>query len=158
MSVEMACLYAAMVLALVHLTAASFSFKGQVGNRYTVGPRDEDLRPAGIAGRLDRAQRNFLETFPVFVAAVLMVHLLERGGSMSVAGALLYAAGRGLYLPLYAWGIPWLRSLSWNVATIGLVLVMVQIVAFEPRGPGQATSGTLETGPFGPSPLRERPG
>ncbi|MDP2329792.1 MAG: MAPEG family protein [Reyranella sp.] len=128
MSVEMGCLYAAMVLALVHLTAASFSFKAQVGNRYTVGPRDEDLRPTGLAGRLDRAQRNFLETFPVFVAAVLMAHLLDRSGVMSAAGALFYIGGRTLFLPLYAWGVPWLRTFAWNIATLGLVLVMVQLV------------------------------
>jgi uncharacterized MAPEG superfamily protein len=128
MSVEMGCLFAAMVLALVHLTAASFSFKAQVGNRYTVGPRNEDLRPAGLAGRLDRAQRNFLETFPVFVAAVLMAHLLDRSGVMSAVGALLYIGGRTLFLPLYAWGVPWLRTFAWNIATLGLVLVMVQLV------------------------------
>lgn len=129
MTVEMACLYAAMVLGLVHLTAASFSLKAQVGNRYTVGPRDEDLRPTGVAARLDRAHRNFMETFAVFAAAVLMGHLLERGGILSTAGSLMYIAGRGAYLPLYALGIPWLRTLSWNFATLGLVLVMVPIVA-----------------------------
>ena len=129
MSAEMGCLYAAMVLALVHLTAASFSFKAQVENRYTVGPRDEDLRPTGLAGRLDRAQRNFLETFPVFVAGVLMAHLLDRSGVISAVGALTYIGGRTLFLPLYAWGVPWLRTFAWNIATLGLVLVMVQLVA-----------------------------
>jgi uncharacterized MAPEG superfamily protein len=128
MSVEMKCLFAAMVLALVHLTAASFSFKAQAGNRYTVGPRDEDIRPTGLAGRLDRAQRNFLETFPVFVAAVLMIHLLDRSGAVSTAGALLYIGCRAIFLPLYAWGVPWLRTFSWNIATLGLVLVMAQLV------------------------------
>ena len=129
MSIEMGCLYAAMVLALVHLTAASFSFKAQVGNRYTIGPRDEALRPSGVAGRLDRAQRNFLETFPVFVAAVLMQHLLDRTGGLGAIGASLYIAGRVIFLPLYAWGVPWLRTFSWNIATLGLVLVMICIVA-----------------------------
>ena len=128
MSIEMGCLYAAMVLALIHLTAASFSFKAQVGNRYSVGPRDEDLRPRGVAGRLDRAQRNFLETFPVFVAAVLMQHLLDRSGGLGAVGASLYIAGRVIFLPLYAWGVPWLRTFSWNIATLGLVLVMIRIV------------------------------
>jgi uncharacterized MAPEG superfamily protein len=56
MSVELWCLFAAMVVALVHLTAASFTFKAQVGNSYTVGARDEDKRPMGVAGRLDRAR------------------------------------------------------------------------------------------------------
>lgn len=127
MSVEFWCLFLAMVLALVHLTAASFSFKAQVGNRYTVGPRDEDLRPSGLAGRLDRAQRNFLETFPVFVAAVLMVHLLGRADWLSASGAAMYVGGRVMFLPLYAAGLPWVRSFSWNLATLGLVMVMAQV-------------------------------
>ena len=128
MSIEMRCLFWAMVLALVHLTAASFSFKAQVGNRYTVGPRDEDIRPSGLAGRLERAQWNFLETFPVFVAAVLMIQLLDRSGVMSSLGALLYVGCRAIFLPLYAWGVPWLRTFSWNIATLGLVLIMAQLV------------------------------
>jgi uncharacterized MAPEG superfamily protein len=128
MSIELWSLFAAMCLGLVHLSAASFAFKAQVGNRYTVGPRDENLKPTGLAGRLDRAQRNFLETFPIFVAAILMVHLLGKAGVWSEVGAVLYLAGRVLFLPLYAMGVPWLRTFSWNGATLGLVLVMVQIV------------------------------
>ena len=128
MSVEFWCLYAAMGLALVHLTAASFTFKAQVGNRYTVGARDEDLPPLGVAGRLARAQRNFLETFAVFAAAVLMLRLLDGEGAWSAWGSLLYVGGRVLFLPLYAMGAPWLRTFSWNLATLGLVLVMAEVV------------------------------
>ncbi|MBR1148318.1 MAPEG family protein [Bradyrhizobium sp. AUGA SZCCT0431] len=47
------------------------------------------MRPSALAARLERAQRNFLETFPVFVAAVLMVQLLDRSGVISSVGALL---------------------------------------------------------------------
>lgn len=140
MSIELWCLFAAMVLALAHLTAASFTFKAQVGNRYSVGPRDEDLRPAGMAGRLDRAQRNFLETFPVFIAAVLMVEHLHVGGDLSRWGAMVYIGGRILFLPLYAAGIPWLRTFSWNAATLGLVVVMAQLVFPAAPPPGSATA------------------
>ena len=55
--------------------AASFTFRAQVGNSYTVGPRDEDVHRTGVAGRLDRAQRNFLETFAIFAAAVILLEL-----------------------------------------------------------------------------------
>ena len=127
MSIDLWCLFAAMALALVHLSAASFAFKAQVGNRYTVGARDEDLRPSGVAARLDRAQRNFMETFPVFAAAVLTVEHLDATGELSHWGAMIYLVGRILFLPLYAMGIPWLRTFSWNAATLGLVLVMAQI-------------------------------
>ncbi|MBI1238175.1 MAG: hypothetical protein GC199_02410 [Alphaproteobacteria bacterium] len=131
MTVELWCLFGAMVVGLVHVSAASFTFKAQVGNAYTVGARDADLKPTGIAGRLDRAQRNFLETFAIFVAAVLACHMLGRNGDLSHYGALLYLGGRILFIPLYAAGVPWLRSFSWNAATLGLVLVMAQMVAPE---------------------------
>jgi len=117
-----------MVLGIVHMSAASFTFKAQVGNRYTVGARDEGLQPTGVAARLDRAQRNFNETFPIFVAAVLMVEVLHKAGEFSYWGALIYLGGRMIFLPLYAAGVPWLRTFSWNAATLGLVLVMAQIV------------------------------
>lgn len=128
MSVELWCLFGAMVLGLVHMSAASFTFKAQVGNRYTVGARDEALQPTGVAARLDRAQRNFNETFPIFVAAVLMVEVLHKAGEFSYWGTLIYLGGRLIFLPLYAIGVPWLRTFSWNAATLGLVLVMAQVV------------------------------
>lgn len=125
MSIETWSLLGAMILGLVHLTAASFTFKAQVGNAYTIGARDADLRPTGVAARLDRAQRNFLETFPIFAAAVLLLEVLDRqGGWLSEVGAGLYLGGRILFLPLYAAGTPWLRTFSWNAATLGLVLTM----------------------------------
>jgi uncharacterized MAPEG superfamily protein len=134
MSVEFWTLFGAMALGLVHLTAASFTFKAQVGNAYSVGARDEDIRPSGVAGRLDRAQRNYLETFAIFAAAVLMLESLDRTGSwLSVAGASIYLGGRVLFLPLYAAGVPWLRTFSWNIATAGLVTVMVALV-WRPEG------------------------
>lgn len=129
MSFEAWALFAAMLLGLAHLTAASFTFKAQVGNAYTVGPRDAGIQPAGVAARLDRAQRNFLETFPIFTAAVLLLEVLERtGGFLGMIGAGAYVAGRALFLPLYAAGIPWLRTFSWNIATLGLVMVMMAVV------------------------------
>jgi uncharacterized MAPEG superfamily protein len=120
---ELSLLIAATLLGLVHLSAASFTFKAQVGNPYTVGPRDEDLRPAGMAGRMSRAHSNFLETYGYFAALILLVHVTDSYGALSAWGATLYLAGRVLFLPLYALGVPWLRTFSWNIATLGIVLV-----------------------------------
>ncbi len=128
MTIELWVLFLSGFLGIVHLSAASFAFKAQVGNRYTMGPRDEDLKPTGVAGRLDRAQRNFLETFGIFSICVLLVHLTDAYGLFSYWGSILYLVGRTLYLPLYAFGVPWFRSFSWNLATLGLVLVGAQVV------------------------------
>lgn len=128
MTPELWILLSAALLGLVHMAAASFTFKAQVGNRYTVGPRDRNLQPSGVAGRLQRAQRNFLETFAIFATCVLVVHLTDAYGSFSYWGSILYLGGRVLFLPLYAMGVPWLRTFSWNLATLGLVLVGVQVL------------------------------
>lgn len=127
MTIELYVLVAATALGLIHLSAAAFAFKKQVGNSYTVGPRDEEIRPVGVAARLARAQSNFMETFPLFAALVLTVDVTENLGALSFWGVTLYIAGRAAFLPLYASGTRWLRSLSWNVATLGIVLVALQL-------------------------------
>lgn len=128
MTVELWILFSVSVLGIIHVSLASFAFKSQVGNRYTVGPRDDNLQPVGVAGRLYRAQQNYLETFAIFAVFVLLVHITNVYGSLSFWGTLLYLVGRVLFLPFYAWGIPWLRTFSWNLATLGLVLVGIQVL------------------------------
>ena len=119
MTFELWILLAASLLGLIHLSAASFAFKAQVGNKYTVGARDEELKPAGMAGRLHRAQCNYLETYPLFAVCTIIVFITNSAGSLSYWGAWIYLVGRMLFLPLYAAGIPWLRTFSWNIATFG---------------------------------------
>ncbi len=126
MSLELWALLYSGLLGIIHLSAASFTFKAQVGNSYTVGARDENLQPEGMAARMYRAQQNYLETFAIFAVFVIVVHLTDSYGSLSYWGALIYASGRTLFLPLYALGIPWLRTFSWNFATFGLVMVGAQ--------------------------------
>lgn len=128
MSFEFWTLFLAAVLGLVHLSAASFAFQAQVGNAYTVGARDEGLQPSGIAGRLQRAQSNFLESFPIFVAFVFLLDATDGMDWLSQWGSGIYLAGRVVYLPLYALGVPWLRTFSWNIATLGLVMAGASIV------------------------------
>ena len=48
----------------------------QRGYLCTAGPRDEAMPPlTGIAGRLERALRNFVETFPLLASAVLIAYV-----------------------------------------------------------------------------------
>ena len=127
MSIDLWMLFGAVILGLVHLGAASMAFKAQVGNAYTVGARDEGKQPVRVAGRLERAQRNFGESFPLFVAVVLALHVTGKANDLSAIGAELYLGGRIAYLPAYASGLPWIRTIFWQVATIGLVIALVQL-------------------------------
>ncbi|MCZ6618259.1 MAG: MAPEG family protein [Gammaproteobacteria bacterium] len=56
----------------------------------------EGLQPKGVAGRLQRAQWNFLETYPLFATCVFIVYLTDSAGSLSFWGAILYLGGRVL--------------------------------------------------------------
>lgn len=117
------------VLGLVHVIAASHSASLQRGYRWTASTRDEPTGPLlGVAGRLGRALNNFSETFPLFAALVLAVLIAGKSGPLSVWGAGLYFVARVVYLPLYAFGVPLIRSLVWNVATLGIFLLFVALL------------------------------
>ena len=119
----------AVVLGLAQIIAASHAASLQRGYRWTASPRDEPSPPLrGVAGRLDRALRNFLETFPLFAAAVLAVQLTGTHGTLTEWGARLYLWARVAYVPLYAAGVPLVRSLVWNVATAGIALLVVALL------------------------------
>jgi uncharacterized MAPEG superfamily protein len=128
MTVELRMLTLSVVLGIVQIVAASHAASLQRGYRWTASSRDEKVEPLrGVAGRLDRALRNFVETFPLFAAAVLAAQLTDTHGALTEWGARFYFWGRFAYVLLYAAGVPLIRSLVWNVATIGIVLVIIAL-------------------------------
>lgn len=137
--IEIAALAAACFIGLVHVAAQSFSFHDQVGHTYAVGARDDEPAPKGMAGRMWRAHRNFGETFPLFAAAALAVVMMQKSGALSLVGCSLYVAGRALYILAYASGLPWVRTVIWQIATIGIVLVLAALLA--PAGFGAGLLG-----------------
>lgn len=129
MTTELAMLIWSAVLGLVQIALAATCSVSQRGIGWAVGARDEGRPPlGGLGGRLDRARANFLETFPLFAAAVLVAHVLQIHSDLTVLGAELYFWARLAYVPAYVAGIPWLRSLIWGVAVVGIVLVLVALV------------------------------
>jgi len=117
------------VLGLVHIIAAAHSASLQRGYRWTASARDQPVPPLlGTAGRLARALSNFSETFPLFAALVLAVVMAGKSSQLSEWGAGLYLGARVLYLPLYAFGVPLIRSLVWNVAAFGITLLVFALL------------------------------
>ena len=123
MKLEYIMLGATLALALVNILWAGNARTRQYGTDWNMGARDEDMPPLNpLAGRLLRAQANLYETLPLFIAAVLGAALLDRLGWKTEVGASLYAVGRLIYLPLYAAGIPKIRTLVFAVSLAGLIL------------------------------------
>jgi uncharacterized MAPEG superfamily protein len=117
------------ILAFIHIFAAVNAKTRQYGTKWNIGARDEELPPLSpIGGRLARAQANFFETFPIFIAAVMLAGAagaVMAGNSTVTLGGWLWLGGRVAYLPLYAFGVPVVRSIAWSVSLIGIVLVLM---------------------------------
>lgn len=117
-----------LMLAIVQIGWAGAARTAELGAKWNAGPRDGDMPPPGkLAGRLIRAQANLFETLPLFAAAVIMAHIAGKDGQLTFIGTHLYFFGRLIYLPLYAFGIPYVRSLVWLVALAGLVMVIAAL-------------------------------
>ena len=128
MTVELKMLTLSVVLGIVQIIAASHAASLQRGYQWTASSRDEKVPPLqGVAGRLDRALRNFLETFPLFAAVVLAAHVTDTHNALTALGAQLYFWARLAYALLYAAGVPVVRSLVWNVATVGILLLVAAL-------------------------------
>jgi uncharacterized MAPEG superfamily protein len=126
--VEFTMLALAMILGLVQILLAANTITAHRGTAWNVGARDGEPAPVGkLAGRLDRASRNFLETFPFFAAAVLAAHAMDRFGWMTLVGTQLYLAARIVYVPLYAAGVPVIRTVVWLIAMVGLLLTLAAL-------------------------------
>lgn len=89
------------------------------------GNREAGAKPlTGVAERAGNASRNFLETFAFFAAALLAVVLAHRGSGHTALGAQIYFWARVAYWPVYATGVPYLRTVVWLVSIWGLLQVL----------------------------------
>jgi uncharacterized MAPEG superfamily protein len=123
--VELKLLMAAVIIGLIQIVwAAAAGSGGQRDMKWLIGPRDE-AKPVGVvAARLNRALANFLETFPLFVAALLACDFAGKFGTLTLYGAALYVIGRALYVPIYAAGLAVVRTLVWTLSIVGVVMVI----------------------------------
>jgi uncharacterized MAPEG superfamily protein len=110
MTTELTMLGWTLVLAFVQILLFDVARTSQYGAKWNMGARDGTMPPlSAVAERLKRAQDNLFETLPLFIAAVLIC--------------------RVVYVPLYAFGVPVLRSLVWIGSAVGLGMIVWAILA-----------------------------
>jgi uncharacterized MAPEG superfamily protein len=131
----------AILLGFVQLAWAAVAARQQQGVHWARGPRDEERPVTGMAARLERAFRNYMETFPLFAAALILGATLDQGAAvkhvLTLWGSLIYVGSRILYVPLYAWGVPNWRTIVWSVSVLGLLMVTAALFV-PPPGTGAA--------------------
>lgn len=98
--------------------------------RASMGNRDNSKNISVIAGRIERAKNNMLETLPVFIALALLTIIKDENSNMAMIGALVFLIARIIYVPAYISGIPVIRSLIWMAGIGGLMIMAIPLVKF----------------------------
>ena len=130
MPVELKILALGAVLLFVHIFPATRFKTAQYGRKWNVSARDETLpEPSPVTGRTMRAQANFLETFPIAIVALLGVVIAGKTSAETALGGWIWLGARAVYLPLYAAGVPVIRTVVWSISAIGLVMVIYPLLA-----------------------------
>jgi uncharacterized MAPEG superfamily protein len=128
LSTEMTVLGWSFVLFLAHMMVQASTAIGDRGMAFNAGPRDDPPKPLGrMAARADRAFANFKETWPIFIALALGLAVTGRSGGPAATGAWIWLGARIAYLPLYLFGVPYVRSLAFGVSAAGLVMMALRL-------------------------------
>ena len=115
----------AAVLLLVHIFSAVILKTRQYGVEWNAGARDEAMPPLDpVPARLERARDNFLETLPIAIIALLGVVVAQRATGSTALGGWIWLGARVIYLPLYAAGVPKVRTLVFLISLVGLGMVL----------------------------------
>jgi uncharacterized MAPEG superfamily protein len=125
MAIELKILALGALLLFVHIFTATRFKTAQYGRKWNVGARDEALaEPSPVTGRTMRAQANFQETFPIAIVALLGVVIAGKASPTTALGGWIWLGARAVYLPLYAFGVPVVRTAVWTISAIGLGMVL----------------------------------
>jgi uncharacterized MAPEG superfamily protein len=131
MPVELTILAWGMILLLVHIFAAAHVKTRQYGPKWNMGARDEKLPPISpLGGRLARAQANYMETLPIAIVALLGVVAAGRTSEWTAMGGWIWLAARVVYLPLYAAGVPVVRTIVFLASLVGILIALRPLLGF----------------------------
>ena len=70
-----------------------------------------------------------LESLILFAILVLIVQLAGLNNDLTALGAKIFVIARLIYAVVYLVGIPWLRTVVWSIAVVGMVMVALPIIS-----------------------------
>ncbi len=129
MTPELMYLLWSVALTVVLVVVATLGAIQQVGLPKLAGNRENMPELQGWAGRAERAHRNMLESLVLFAILVLAARALNVSNNLTVLGAQLFFWGRVAHAVLYIAGISWVRTATWAVSVVGLLLIFLQLIA-----------------------------
>jgi len=101
----------------------------KIGVKNYAGARDNLPEPDMVQARARRAQENFKESLPIFLALAMLALIVPAVAmAQAVLGAQVFLIARLVYLPVYMSGVAWLRPIIWSVSIIGLFMMALALI------------------------------
>lgn len=125
LNTEMTLLAWSVLLYIVQLFMGSITQTNELGWDYGFSPRDEKRAPKNVyVGRILRAFGNLRETYVLFVTLALALTVTDRADGVSAVGAHLWFWSRVVYVPIYYFGIPIVRTGLFFLSIAGIFLML----------------------------------
>ena len=128
MTPELTYLVYAVILLIVHMLVQATLSDLSKGLPWALGAQDEPREQNAVAGRVERALRNYVYNFPAFIALALILAVTETNTAGTATGAALWFWARVAYIPAYASGIPLVRSIAWFASLGGLAMMILPLI------------------------------
>jgi uncharacterized MAPEG superfamily protein len=93
-----------------------------------VGYPDDPKPLAPWAQRMKKAHYNAVENLVMFAALVLMLNALDISNATTVMACNVYFWARLVHYVVYSAGIPWLRTISFTVSWVCIVVLVLQLL------------------------------
>jgi uncharacterized MAPEG superfamily protein len=129
MKPELTLLAWSVLLAVGHMLATVLALVSQKGLTTAFGNRENLPELAGWGGRASRANVNMAQNLVLFAAAVLAAVAVGATDAATLLGAQLFFWGRVAYAVCYLGGIPYLRTASWLVSIVGVLMVLWPVLS-----------------------------
>lgn len=100
-----------------------------LGLSNAVGYPENPKEKAAWATRLKEAHYNSVENLVVFSVLVIVAHLAGISNEVTVLSVKVYFFARIVYTLVYTFGIPWVRTISFFVSWIAMMMFAFQIVS-----------------------------
>ena len=128
MTPELTYLVYAVILLIAHMLVQATLSDLSKGLPWALGAQDEPREQNAVAGRVERALRNYVYNIPAFIALALLLAVTEQNTASTATGAAIWFWSRVAYIPAYASGIPLVRSIAWFASLAGLAMMVLPLI------------------------------
>jgi uncharacterized MAPEG superfamily protein len=128
MTVELGCLVANAVWGFLLVLVEIWGKTRVAGPKWNAGNRDAAPPFPAWIDRTSRALANHKENFPLFLTAVVVVHLAGRADRTSAIAAVVFVLARLAHGVIYIAGVTGLRSAAFVVGTVASLVVLSRLL------------------------------